>query len=65
MLLDIKLIFLTVVAIVSRRQALDAVVKILAEMGADEYLIATSKRNADLQPFPPPGADAVVASRAI
>ena len=65
LLLDIKLIFLTVIAIVSRQQALDGVVKILADMGADECLIATSKRNAEPQPYPPPGADAVVSSRAI
>ncbi len=63
LLLDIKLILLTVVAIISRQQALAGVVKILEDMGADERLIATAKRNAELQPFPPPGADAVAASR--
>lgn len=65
MLLDIKLIVLTVIAIVSRQQALDGVVKILEDMGADERLITVSKRNFELQPFPPPGSETVVTSRAI
>lgn len=65
LLLDIQLIFLTVVAIVSRKQALDGVVKILKDIGTDERLVTVAKRNAELQPFPPPGADTVVASRSI
>jgi len=65
LLLDIKLIFLTVMAIVSRRQALDMIVKILADLEADSQLIATAKRNSELQPFPPPGSDTVVTSRVI
>ena len=63
LLLDIKLIFLTVIAIISRQQALAGVVKILEELGADELLIKAASRNAELQPFPPPGAEAVVMSR--
>ncbi len=65
LLLDIKLILLTLIAIISRQQALDGVVKILVKMDADSQLIATAKRNTELQPFSPPGADAVVASRSI
>ncbi|MCD6581140.1 MAG: sugar transferase [Desulfuromusa sp.] len=65
LILDIKLILLTVIAIVSRQQALNGVVKILEDLGADERLVAVAKRNTELQPFPPPGAETIMASRSI
>jgi len=65
LLLDIQLIRLTVISIISRSKALEGVTKILENMGADEYLIAVAKRNTELQPFPPPGAEAVVTSRIV
>lgn len=63
LMLDIKLIILTIVSITSRSKALAGVVKLLDIMGADELLIAVAKRNTNLKPFPPPGVDVVVVSR--
>jgi len=65
LLLDIKLILLTIISIISRQKALKGVEKLLENMGADDYLIAVAKRNTELQPFPPPGAEAVVTSRIV
>ncbi len=61
--LDIRLIILTVVAILDRKSALNAVQKILAELGTPNDLREVSKREAPLQPAPPPGAQNVVMTR--
>jgi lipopolysaccharide/colanic/teichoic acid biosynthesis glycosyltransferase len=61
--LDLKLIFLTIVAIISREQALAGVQKILDELGAPETVKRAAKRQEKLTPCPPPGAQAVVMSR--
>jgi len=58
--LDIKLIVLTVFAIVSRPKALAGVVFLLRGLGANEQLIQVAGRKQSLLPYPPPGADAVV-----
>lgn len=62
-LLDIKLIFLTVVAIVNRRSALDRVQAILRRMGADETLVRIAGRQETLVPHPPPGMTEGATSR--
>ena len=56
LLLDLKLILLTVVAIVNRRRALDGVSNLLLELGADVRLVRVATRNDRLVPTPPPGA---------
>jgi lipopolysaccharide/colanic/teichoic acid biosynthesis glycosyltransferase len=61
--LDLKLIYLTAVAILSRDKALDGVQKILADLDVDEDIRAVAARNKPLEPFPPPGASEVVQSR--
>lgn len=61
--LDIYLVFLTIVAIVSRRRALASVVRLLDRLEADERIIRVSARNEPLFPFPPPGATEIVSSR--
>jgi lipopolysaccharide/colanic/teichoic acid biosynthesis glycosyltransferase len=61
--LDVKLIFLTALAIASRASALDAVVKDLRKRGASPELLAIAARNAPLQPAPPPGSDKLVTER--
>jgi lipopolysaccharide/colanic/teichoic acid biosynthesis glycosyltransferase len=61
--LDLKLIFLTIVAIISREQALAGVQKILVKLGASETVKRAAKREEKLTPCPPPGANAVVMSR--
>lgn len=57
--LDLKLLFATALAIVSRPSALERVVQILTDLGASSDLIEVSKRRAQLTPFPPPGSDSV------
>ena len=62
--LDFALVGLTVVAIVSRPTALKAVTKILEKMSAPPELTEVASRTCTLIPFPPPGMDTIVTSRA-
>lgn len=61
--LDIKLCWLTGIAIVSRDAALRGVCDELRRLGADEHLIRIAERRLPLQPMPPPGGDRIVTSR--
>lgn len=61
--LDIKLCFLTVIAVLSREKALAGVQKILKEINAPEDVIKLALRNQALVPQPPPGGDRIVTSR--
>ena len=63
MLLDIKLILLTVTSIISRQKALNGINRILSKLSPDEKLIEIVKRESRLIPYPPPGADIIVSSR--
>lgn len=62
-LLDIKLILLTVTTIISRQKALNGINRMLSKLSADEKLIEIVKRESRLIPYPPPGADIIVSSR--
>jgi lipopolysaccharide/colanic/teichoic acid biosynthesis glycosyltransferase len=62
-ILDIKLIVLTVVAILSRDQALTGIQKILADLGADGMLRQVARRHEKLVPYAPPGAAEIVRRR--
>tara|TARA_Y100000768_G_C23953841_1_gene671684 strand:+ start:1001 stop:1729 length:729 start_codon:yes stop_codon:yes gene_type:complete len=62
-LLDLQLIFYTVIAIISKPKALIWVVKKLNNLEVDADTIMVSKREANLLPFPPPGSDEIVSSR--
>ncbi len=62
-LLDLRLIFLTALAIISRKRALSGIQHILDELGADEMLKRVARREEALQPYPPPGATEVVSRR--
>ena len=62
-LLDIKLILLTVTTIISRQKALNGINRILSKLSPDEKLIEIVKRESRLIPYPPPGADIIVSSR--
>jgi len=62
-LLDLKLIYLTAMAIASRASALNGVVNDLQKRGASPSLVAIAARNAPLQPAPPPGSDTIVTER--
>ena len=62
-LLDLQLIYLTVVAIISRRTALFGVQRLLEALGADTLLTHVAARDTTLTPYPPPGAADIVLSR--
>ena len=62
-LLDIKLILLTVTSIISRQKALNGINRILLKLSTDEKLIEIVKRENNLIPYPPPGSDIIVSSR--
>lgn len=61
--LDLRLIGLTLVAVVSRERALDGVRSVLEQLGADPALVELARRRQPLRPMPPPGALKVVTSR--
>ncbi|CAB5505265.1 FIG071646: Sugar transferase [Bathymodiolus thermophilus thioautotrophic gill symbiont] len=63
LLLDLQLIFWTVIAIISKPKALNWVVTQLTKMNVDANIIAVSKRESELHPFPPPGSDEIVSKR--
>lgn len=60
--LDLKLIFLTIMAIISRDRALKVIVNILHDWEVDELLIRMAGRQEPLLAYPPPGASEVVAT---
>jgi len=62
-LLDLQLIFYTIVAIISKPTALIWVVKKLNNLNVDADVVRISKREVDLFPFPPPGSGEIVSSR--
>jgi len=61
--LDIRLCFLTVIAILSREKALAGVQSILTEIGAPAEILQLASRQQPLVPQPPPGSDRIVTSR--
>jgi len=61
--LDIKLCFLTVMAILSREKALAGVQKILQDIKAPDDVLRLAQRKQALVPRPPPGGDRIVTSR--
>jgi lipopolysaccharide/colanic/teichoic acid biosynthesis glycosyltransferase len=62
-LLDIEIIIYTLVALISKRAALNWVSKKLENFGVDKDLVNISKREIELFPYPPPGSDFVITSR--
>lgn len=61
--LDIRLCFITAVAIVSRPRALAALQRVLDGLGAPDELKGIASRATPLVPTPPPGGDRIVTSR--
>lgn len=61
--IDLKLIFITAIAIISKENALKWVVSILRKMKADKILIQIASREKDLVAMPPPGATNIVTNR--
>ena len=64
-ILDLKLIFLTLLTLVSRQSALDEVSRMVQSLGGDERLVQICRRKEELEAFPPPGASEIVMSRDI
>ena len=62
-LLDIQLIFLTIIAIFSRKTAIRWISKKLIDMDANDNIVEISKREIELYSYPPPGSNKVVTSR--
>lgn len=61
--LDIRLCFLTAMAILSRERALAGVQGILRELGVSADILQLAGRQQPLVPQPPPGGDKIVTSR--
>lgn len=62
---DIQLIFITIIAIFSRHQALHLLNKFLVDINVEPMLLEVSLRKKELHPYPPPGADKIVMSREV
>ncbi len=62
-IIDIKLIYLTVIAIISKEKALNSLVVILKKLGTTDSLIKIASRKSQLFPMPPPGAKNIVTNR--
>ena len=63
LLVDLSLILFTVLAIISKRRALKAVVGLLKVLRAPQELLEIASREKPLTPQPPPGTTQVVTSR--
>ena len=62
-LIDIKLIYLTVIAIISKQKALESLGVILKNLGANDLLLNIAIRKQNLYPMPPPGTKNIVTNR--
>ncbi len=63
--LDVKILFLTVLSILSRSRALARVSLLLESMKAPKELVSVAKRERPLTPHPPPGASQIVENRSV
>ena len=62
-LLDLKIIFFTLIGIFSRTKALSLVTKTLIRLEVSKEIVEAASRKNKLLPYPPPGADKVVLKR--
>jgi lipopolysaccharide/colanic/teichoic acid biosynthesis glycosyltransferase len=63
--LDLRILWLTVVAAIDRNAALAGVQRIAKSLGADEILLGVISRTAPLLSAAPPGASEIVSTRAV
>ena len=61
--IDIQMIFFTVIAVFSKKFSLNWVGKQLRKLSVDEKVVRVSRRDTDLEPFPPPGSAEIVTAR--
>ena len=62
-LLDVQLIFLTILGIINKPRTLKLLCELMKKYGADQQLVEVAARNQPLYPFPPPGASKIVTDR--
>ena len=62
-LIDMKLIWLTVIAVLSREKALETISSMLSDMKAEKALVTIALRREALVPTPPPGTSKIVTNR--
>ena len=62
-LLDIEIIIYTLVALISKRTALNWVSKKLENFEVDQDLVNISKREIELFAYPPPGSNCIITTR--
>jgi lipopolysaccharide/colanic/teichoic acid biosynthesis glycosyltransferase len=62
-LLDIKLILITILSIIDREKAVKIIVNILKKNHADKMLISVCSNEEKLKPYPPPGFTKIVETR--
>jgi len=62
LLLDIKIILLTILALISKQKALIYINTLLKKWQVEDILIRISKRNEKLIPYPPPGSNEIVST---
>jgi len=63
LLLDLYIIWLTVVTILSRSRALKGIQRILLHLDASDKLLNVAQRKETLLPYPPPGSEKIVENR--
>jgi len=63
LILDLQLIFYTVMVMISKKRAIDWVVKKLTLLKADDKVVEISSRCIDLYPYHPPGSKSIVVER--
>jgi len=61
--MDLKLIYLTILTMLSRDKALKGISKMLHNINAPESIIKISRRECCLEPCAPPGSDCIVTCR--
>ena len=62
-ILDLKIIFYTILSLISRKLALNSISKLLKKLKADPMICDIALRENQLVPFPPPGSKDIVISR--
>lgn len=65
MILDIQILFLTLLNMIDRTKALSIIFEIVSKINGNERLLSVINRDERLIPYPPPGFDHIVESRDI
>jgi hypothetical protein len=65
LIIDIRIVLLTILAIVSRARALDATSALIKKTSGSQELVLLALRKSELQPTPPPGFEQIITTRTI